>query len=127
MYTVGDVPAAAAPAPAPAANVLQQGVGGTPGALALFEATSRLIGKVIAVNAGAGAGAVVTYTVQFGPVGAEGAAAVAVDALQILNIPEADLKKITILNNVVVAGVGGSRKKRQSKKKNNKHNHKNNQ
>lgn len=115
MYTVDAVPAAAGAAANPAD--LQQGVGGTDGALALFAGTSRIIGKVIAVNAGAGAGAA-TYTVQFGPVGVEAAPAVAKAALQILNVPEAQLKKITILENVVVAGVGGSRKKRQSKKKN---------
>lgn len=81
-----------------------------------FAIASRIVGKVIEMTA-------TGYTVQFGPT-----AAAAADALQILNIPEAQLKKITILNDVVVAGVGGSRKKRQSKKKNNnKHNNKNNQ
>ena len=126
MYTVGAVaPVGAGAAAAPAD--IQQGVGGSADALPLFANASRHIGKVITVN---GAGAPFTYNVQFGPVGAEGAAlaAAATTALQILNIPEADLKKITILNDVVVAGVGGSRKKRQSKKKNNnKHNNKNNQ
>lgn len=78
---------------------------GTPGA-PFFAGDSRIVGKVITMTA-------TGYTVQFGPVGAG-----ANDALQILNIPEAQLKKITILNDVVVAGVGGSRKKRQSKKKN---------
>jgi hypothetical protein len=89
-------------------------VAGNPGA-PFFAIGSRIVGKVIIMNANG-------YTVQFGPTDAAAAA-----ALQILNIPEAQLKKITILNDVVVAGVGGSRKKRQSKKKNNKHNNKNNQ
>ncbi len=113
MYTVDTAPVGNG-APAAPAGAIQQGVGGSANALPLFATASRHIGKVVAVDA-----AGVTYTVQFGPVGAEGAPLVANDAaLQILNIPEADLKKITILNNVVVAGVGGSRKKRQSKKKN---------
>lgn len=89
---------------------------GTPGA-PFFAVGSRIVGKVITMTA-------TGYTVQFGPTDAAAAAA----ALQILNIPEAQLKKITILNDVVVAGVGGSRKKRQSKKKkNSKRNNKNNQ
>ncbi len=113
MYTVGVV-APVGTAPAPAAGAIQQGAGGSADALPLFAAASRHIGKVIAVSAAAP----FIYTVQFGPVGAEGAAPAATPALQILNIPEDDLKKITILNDVVVAGVGGSRKKRQSKKKN---------
>ena len=84
-----------------------------------FVENSRLIGQVVAVSV-----APFTYTVQFGPAAN---VVVANDALQVLLIPEDDLKKITILNNVTVAGVGGSRKKRQSKKKKNQRNHNNNQ
>ncbi len=82
-----------------------------------FAENSRLIGNVITVSV-----APFTYTVQFGPTGA-----VANDELQVLLIPEAQLKKITILNDVVVAGVGGSRRRRQSKKRRNQRNHNNNQ
>ena len=106
-----------------------QGVGGTVGFLAALANGSKMIGKVVLVNPGAG-GAAATYNVQFGPVGDEGDAIDAgniVTALQVLNIPEDDLKKITILNNVTVAGVGGSRRRRQSKKRKNQRNHNNNQ
>lgn len=85
-----------------------------------FVQNSRLIGQVVAVSAGAP----FTYTVQFGPATDPFAAN---DALQVLLIPEANLKKITILNDVTVAGVGGSRRRRQSKKRKNQRNHNNNQ
>jgi hypothetical protein len=121
MYIVDGVPVV--PAAAAAAGALQQGVGGTAGFLDVLAAGSKIIGKVVTVNADP-----VTYNVQFGPVGNEGEpVAPANAALQILNIPEAALKKITMLNNITVAGVGGSRKRRQSKKRKNHKNHNNNQ
>jgi hypothetical protein len=124
MYTSNTVVAPAIPVAA-----RMQGAGGTAEFLAALADGSKMIGKVVAVNAGAGADPA-TYNVQFGPVGNEGAAIGAgalVPALQVLNIPEGDLKKITILNDVTVAGVGGSRRRRQSKKRRNQRNHNNNQ
>ena len=124
MYTSNTVVA-----PGVAGTPRMQGVGGTADFRAALADGSKMIGKVVAVNAGAG-GAAATYNVQFGPVGNEGAAIGAGDlvpVLQVLNIPEGDLKKITILNNVTVAGVGGSRRRRQSKKRKNQRNHNNNQ
>ena len=121
MYIVERAPVAPAAA---GVGDLQQGLGGTPGFLAVLSDGSKIIGKVVAVNAGPP----VTYNVQFGPVGNEGDAIGAANAaLQVLNIPEAQLKKITMLNNITVAGVGGSRKRRQSKKRKNHKNHTNNQ
>ena len=87
-----------------------------------FVEGSRLIGKVIAVSAGAPH----TYTVQFGPVAAGAGAA----ALQVLNIPEAHLLSRTEMTNIFVTQPlirGGSRKRRQSKKRKNHKNHNNNQ
>jgi hypothetical protein len=125
MYTVDGVIAGAAADPVPAAGALKQGANGTEGFLAVLAAGSKIIGKVVAVNAGPPA----TYNVQFGPVGNEGDALgdAANAVLQVLNIPEADLKRITMLNNITVAGVGGSRRRRQSKKRKNHKNHNNNQ
>jgi hypothetical protein len=123
MYIVNPAPAAAGAAAA--ADALQQGAGGTAGFLAVLAIGSKIIGKVVAVNAGPPA----TYDVQFGPVGNEGEPVVAANlSLQVLNIPEAQLQKISMLNNITVAGVaGGSRKRRRSKKRKNQRKHHNNQ
>ena len=88
-----------------------------------FAVGSRIIGRT--VGAAVGAAGARTYTVQFGPVVNVPAAAA---GLQVLAIPEAHLKVITMLDDVIVGvGRGGSRRRRQSKKRKNQRNHNNNQ
>jgi len=87
-----------------------------------FAVGSRIIGRT--VGAAVVAGGARTYTVQFGQVVAGADAIAPNDDVQVLAIPEAHLKVITMLDDVIV-GRGGSRRRRQSKKKKNQKKHNN--